>query len=83
MLKLLTLSFRKSIKIPVTSGNLEADFITNRECHVSFHIILSIWQEKALATILVAYAPLLASSQFGSDSSSYALFTQYLVGRLK
>ena len=54
--------FTKAQVVPVTSGNLETDFITNRESHVSFHIIFSIWQEKTFATILVANAPLLSSS---------------------
>ena len=54
--------FTKAEVVPMTSGNFETDFITNRECHVSFHIIFSIWQEKTFAAILVANTPLLSIS---------------------
>ncbi len=65
----------------MTSGNLEADFVAHGESHVSFHIILSIWQEETFATVLIAYASLLTSSQFSSDCPCDSFFTQYLVIR--
>lgn len=63
----------------MTSGYLEADFIADRECHVSFDIIFAVRQKETLAAVFVADPSLLTGSQFGSDGTSDSFFAQYLI----
>ena len=65
--------------LPVTSGNLKADLISNGKGNVSFDIVLTIRQKETFPSILITDTTLLTRTQLGSDSTSDTFFTQYLL----
>ena len=66
--------------LPVTSGNLETDFVADRQRHVAFHVVFSIRQEETFAPVFVADASLRhPGSKFARHRSSHSFLTQNLL----
>ncbi len=64
----------------MTSGDLEADFVADAQRDVALDVVLGVWQEEALATVLVADATVLARArhQLGRHRARHALLAQHL-----
>lgn len=64
---------------PLVCGNLKRNLVSRSEGDVALDIILAVGQEKALATVFVANAPLRFgwAAQLGGDHAEHTLFAQH------
>ena len=61
--------------LPVTSGNLKADFISDGKCYISFDIVFTVRQKEAFSSVFITDTTLLTRTQFCSYSTSDTFFT--------